>query len=77
MPVPAWLVRSAEGILALGQWIGLAPARVTPDKLRELRRRAWTCSSELITGNLGYSPLVSLAEGIPETARWYREQGWL
>ncbi len=77
IPVPGWLLRCAEGALTLGQRLGLAPARVTPDKLRELRHRAWTCSSDLIANNLCYQPQVSLAEGIHDTAAWYRNEGWL
>lgn len=77
VPVPGWLVKCAESALTLGQRFGLAPARVTPDKLRELRHLAWTCSSDQIANNLGYRPQVSLAEGIRETAAWYRNEGWL
>ncbi len=77
VPIPAGLVWAVEGLLALGQRIGLAPSRVTPDKLRELRHRAWTCSADLITENLGFNASVSLAQGIPETAAWYRANGWL
>ena len=77
VPIPGGLVLAAEGLLALGQRIGLAPSRVTPDKLRELRQRAWTCSADLITENLGFNASVPLAQGIPETAAWYRANGWL
>ena len=77
MPIPGGLVLAAEGLLALGQRIGLAPSRVTPDKLRELRQRAWTCSADLITENLGFKASVPLSQGISETAAWYRANGWL
>jgi len=70
-------VLAAEGLLAMGQWIGLAPSRLTPDKLRELRQPAWTCSAELIAENLGFKASVSLGQGISETAAWYRANGWL
>jgi len=77
VPIPGGLVLAAEGLLALGQRIGLAPSRLTPDKLRELRQRAWTCSADLITKNLGFKASVSLDQGISETAAWYRANGWL
>ncbi len=77
VPIPGGLVLAAEGILALGQRIGLAPSRLTPDKLRELRQRAWTCSADLITDNLGFMASVPLSQGISETAAWYRANGWL
>ncbi|MBA7599368.1 MAG: NAD-dependent epimerase/dehydratase family protein [Calditrichaeota bacterium] len=77
VPIPGGLVLAAEGLLALGQRIGLTPSRLTPDKLRELRQPAWTCSAELITENLGFKASVPLGQGISETAAWYRANGWL
>ncbi|UCH63239.1 MAG: NAD(P)-dependent oxidoreductase [Fidelibacterota bacterium] len=77
VPIPGGLVLVAESLLALGQRIGLTPSRLTPDKLRELRRPAWTCSAELIAENLGFKALVPLDQGISETATWYRARGWL
>lgn len=75
--VPGGLVWAAEGVLALGQRIGLVPPRITPDKLRELRQQAWTCDANLITANLGFKATVPLAQGISETTAWYRANGWL
>ncbi|MFC1543075.1 NAD-dependent epimerase/dehydratase family protein [Candidatus Neomarinimicrobiota bacterium] len=77
IPVPRGLVWVAGGVLALGQRIGLVPARITPDKLREMRYHAWTCRADLIAENLGFLPSVPLAEGIARTATWYRAEGWL
>jgi len=77
IPVPGGLVWAAERVLTLGQRIGLAPARITPDKLREMRQSAWTCSADLITENLGFKPSMPLVRGISETAAWYRAKGWL
>jgi len=77
VPIPGGLVLAAEGLLAMGQWIGLAPSRLTPDKLRELRQPAWTCSAELIAENLGFNASIPLGQGISETAAWYRANGWL
>jgi len=75
--VPAIAVRLAEGVLTVGQRIGLAPSRLTADKLGELRKGTWTCSSDLITDTLGFKPEVPLRQGLSETAAWYRANGWL
>ncbi|MFB0515746.1 MAG: NAD-dependent epimerase/dehydratase family protein [Candidatus Neomarinimicrobiota bacterium] len=77
VPLPGGLVRLAEGVMAIGRLVGLKPARLTPDKLRELRQGAWTCSADLITEQLGFKPSVRLAQGITETTAWYRAHGWL
>lgn len=37
----------------------------------------WTCSSQKATKELGYSPKVSLEEGISRTIHWYKKHKWL
>ena len=75
--VPAIAIRLAEGVLTVGQRIGLAPSRLTADKLGELRKGTWTCRADLITDTLGFKPEVPLRQGLSETAAWYRANGWL
>jgi nucleoside-diphosphate-sugar epimerase len=50
---------------------------LSPDKAREFRQAAWTCSSDAITADLGWRATRSLADGLPETMRWYREHALL
>lgn len=47
------------------------------DKVREMRRRAWVCSSRTLRDDLGWRPSVQMEEGARLTHRWYREAGWL
>jgi len=47
------------------------------EKLREISSGDWLCSSAKIRTELGWTPKVSLAEGIDRTAAWYREAGWV
>lgn len=47
------------------------------DKVSELLAGSWTCSSSKARQHLGWSPAASLADRLQETARWYREAGWL
>jgi nucleoside-diphosphate-sugar epimerase len=50
---------------------------LTPDRVRELSQADWTCDDSRARRELGYESRVALAEGLRETARWYREQGWV
>jgi len=77
VPIPAGLVRVAEGALTVVQHLGGGGTFLNADKLRELRQQAWTCDASLITANLGFKATVPLAQGISETAAWYRANGWL
>jgi nucleoside-diphosphate-sugar epimerase len=47
------------------------------DKVREMRRPAWVCSSEELQRDLGWRPRVPLDEGARLTYEWYRAAGWL
>jgi len=47
------------------------------DKVREMRRRAWVCSSMTLQEDLGWRPTVQIDEGARLTRQWYREAGWL
>lgn len=46
-------------------------------KAEELATGYWACSNERAKRDLGFQPRVSLADGLAETAAWYREHGWL
>lgn len=48
-----------------------------PNKAAEFFAPAWTCGSERLGQDTGWAARVGLEEGLPETARWYREAGWL
>jgi len=47
------------------------------DKARELTARAWTSDPSAAGRVLGWEARIPAAEGIPATAAWYREAGWL
>jgi dihydroflavonol-4-reductase len=75
LPTPALMailhVTSAAADLVGGRTV------LRPGKAPELLAPAWTCSSEVLAADSGWSARVGLAEGLAETARWYREAGWL
>jgi nucleoside-diphosphate-sugar epimerase len=47
------------------------------EKARELLAPGWLCETETARVALGFETSVALPEGLRETARWYREHGWL
>lgn len=47
------------------------------DKITEIEQRSWLCDTQRARTELGFSAQFSLAEGIKQTALWYRDQGWL
>ena len=47
------------------------------DKIKEIEAPAWTCSSAKIKKELRFEPYWDLSKGFAQTAKWYRENGWL
>lgn len=47
------------------------------DKFREARQPGWVADSTKISRELGFTPAVSLADGLAETVAGYRKDGWL
>jgi dihydroflavonol-4-reductase len=48
-----------------------------PGKAPEFFAPAWTCGSQPLATDAGWTARIDLAQGLPETAQWYREAGWL
>ena len=47
------------------------------DKIPELLAAAWTCSSAALERDTGWQAQIPAAKGLPQTAMWYRDAGWL
>ena len=75
--LPALVVR---GVLAAAGATARALGR-TPfldgDKANELLATGWACSSEALRRDAGWAAEIPLDRGLAETARSYREAGWL
>jgi dihydroflavonol-4-reductase len=66
----------AWGARAVARVTGVKPL-LTPERIEDLTQPDWTCDDTRARRELGYAPAVSLADGLRETAMWYREQGWI
>ena len=51
--------------------------QVTPGKVRELYHPDWVCRENLLQEQSDWTPRVGFAEGLRETASWYRQHGWM
>ena len=43
----------------------------------EMRQPAWLADDSALQAATGWRPTVGIEQGIAETMRWYRQQGWL
>ncbi len=53
------------------------PVWLSSDKIAEALGGSWTCSSAKAQEHLGWSVAAPLADRLRETAKWYRDAGWL
>jgi nucleoside-diphosphate-sugar epimerase len=73
-PIPvARLVARINRMLTPG---GRTPV-IDPDKILDLSQAYWVCTDGRARHELGYRSTWDLAAGMDQTARWYRDEGWL
>ncbi len=53
------------------------PSVLNFEKGRDMVQDYWTFDSSKAKRDLGYRPVISLADGIKETVDWYRNNGWM
>jgi dihydroflavonol-4-reductase len=75
--LPRPVVRAVLGVAgAAARALGQTPL-LDGDKANELLAPGWSCSSEALRRDAGWAAEVPLGQGLAETARAYREAGWL
>ena len=75
LPIP--VMKCAGGVCTL---ISHATRKALPfslDKVKEIEALAWTCGHQKAKNLLGFRPYWGLAEGLAQTAEWYRQHRWL
>jgi nucleoside-diphosphate-sugar epimerase len=75
--LPTAAVRGVLGAAgAAARALGRAPL-LDGDKANELLAPGWACSSDALRRDTGWTAAIPLEQGLAETARHYREAGWL
>ncbi len=75
--LPEPVVRGVLGVAgAVTRALGRAPL-LDGDKANELLAPGWACTSAALRRDAGWAAEIPLERGLAETARSYREAGWL
>lgn len=77
LQVPAAAVRAAAAVSEMVARTIRRPVIFDRDKARELLAPGWICETEGARDAFGFEAAVALADGLRETAEWYRARGWL
>jgi nucleoside-diphosphate-sugar epimerase len=67
------------GVGALGELFGTArrPGQLDRRRAMDLSERAWTCKVDRAMDELNWRPRYDSERGLLDTAKWYRERGWM
>jgi nucleoside-diphosphate-sugar epimerase len=76
IPVPAPIIRLAGVAGDLCWKLGLRPA-VDSARASEMRASGFVCSVDRVRESLGFTASRRLPDGVAQTARWYRDRGWV
>jgi UDP-glucose 4-epimerase len=52
-------------------------AKLTPDRANYMSHRNWVISQDAVPPAALWSPMIKTRQGLSDTVRWYRAQGWL
>lgn len=76
-----WVPNLPRGVLSsaarLDRLVRGDRAKLTQDRVGYMAHPDWTCSPEKAPPGTLWRPEISTRQGLAETARWYREAGWL
>ena len=54
-----------------------AKAKLTPDRASYMSHPDWVISRDAAPPAALWTPLIDTREGLKQTARWYKAEGWL
>jgi len=77
VPVPRSVVRPLFWLNEHAARLAGRTTLLSSDKAREILAPAWTCSPASLEAATGWRAATPLAEGLRQTAEWYRAAGWL
>jgi nucleoside-diphosphate-sugar epimerase len=77
LPVPAILARTALWTIGNGARLLGQATVLSADKANEFLAPAWTCRSDALTRDTGWTAEVPLDRGLSQTAAWYRQHKWI
>ncbi len=77
LALPRWGVFLAAHVEELRGRLMRQPPRLSRDRARYILHPDWTVSAASRPDDTLWSPLVDTEDGLRDTARWYRSEGWL
>lgn len=77
MRMPLWIVKLVSAIAEKWGVASMKPSTLNRDKFNIMKQRNWAVDISKAQQAFGFSPKVSLKEGIDRAIAWYKENNWL
>lgn len=77
VPLAPSLTRSVLRLLGATAALARVDTLFTADKANEFLAPAWTCTGERFERDAAWRSDIGHDDGFAQTARWYRDRGWL
>lgn len=77
LPLPLWAIK---GVSAVAEKWGVArmkPSTLNRDKYNIMKQRNWDVDVSKAKKDFGFTPQVSLQEGLEKAIDWYKKEKWL
>ncbi|GHU61318.1 NAD-dependent dehydratase [Bacteroidia bacterium] len=75
--VPLFILKTVSTIAEMIAKLTKKPSTLNRDKYKIMKQRDWTCDSNPIRQDTGFTADYNLELGIRECVAWYRAQSWL
>lgn len=73
--LPKFAVYSLSYVSYLAEMLLQRVPQLAPEKARQICYPDWVCRDNSLQKAIGWKPKVTVSKGIPETIRWYQQQG--
>lgn len=77
LPMPLWAVKGVSTIAEKWGVARMKPSTLNRDKYNIMKQRNWDVDVSKAKKDFGFTPQVSLKEGIKRAVEWYRKENWL
>ncbi|MGA9117814.1 MAG: NAD-dependent epimerase/dehydratase family protein [Bacteroidota bacterium] len=75
--IPVFGIYTVSAVAEVLARFSTKPALLNLEKARDMVQRYWTCDAAKAKKDFGFEQEISLPDGVIDTVRWYRANGWL
>lgn len=75
--IPHFVVYLISAVAQFFSYFSSKAATLNIEKAKDLTQKYWICDTSKAKEHFNYKQKVSIEEGITQTIKWYKEQGWI